>query len=493
MEVNRREIDFTDYRKSREEIQRSQLPILTGIQCHAREVMTLALLCSDAISLLLAYSAALGLRVLIFGDLPFLLNWNLLFILMFFLAVYAIYGLYPGVGLSPVREIKQVVSGTNIVYLMLIALTFLEKTTTNYSRFMLGTAWLLSLALVQLDRWLTRIVGRNLGYWGEPVAVVGNGPEGKRIVQYLNDRIRLGMNPVLVIDGHAPYDETPLTVINSSQIRTVILVTPETSIANQKRFIDDQRYGFYRRRGEKSIAQVILISSLGWVGSMGVTPLDLEGFLGLQIPQNLLNIWSNILKRTIDLLLTAVFVLFSSPFLLLIAALICLDSRGGIFYRQKRVGHKGKIFKMWKFRTMKENADQVLKSYLDSNPSMKKEWEVTQKLKNDPRVTRVGRFLRKFSLDEIPQLINVVRGEMSVVGPRPYFPEQEELYGDGNQLYKRVHPGMTGMWQVRGRNTKTFKERARLDEYYIRNWSVWLDIYILLRTVLVVFSNEGAY
>jgi Undecaprenyl-phosphate galactose phosphotransferase WbaP len=209
--------------------------------------------------------------------------------------------------------------------------------------------------------------------------------------------------------------------------------------------------------------------------------------------QNLLNKWSNFFKRLIDLTLTFIFGILASPFLLLIMALICLDSPGGIFYKQKRVGCKGCIFKMWKFRTMVMDADQVLQSLLDSNPEMKSEWEPNQKLKNDPRITRVGKFLRRFSLDEIPQLINVIKGEMSLVGPRPYFPEQQEIYGEGTKLYHRVRPGMTGMWQIRGRNTTTFTERARLDEYYIRNWSVWLDIYILLRTVLVVLSKEGAY
>jgi lipopolysaccharide/colanic/teichoic acid biosynthesis glycosyltransferase len=142
---------------------------------------------------------------------------------------------------------------------------------------------------------------------------------------------------------------------------------------------------------------------------------------------------------------------------------------------------------------MQVNADLVLDKYLAENPEAKEEWDCTQKLKDDPRITRVGKFLRKFSLERIPQLINVCKGEMSLVGPRPYFPNQQEIYGTGVKLYQRVRPGMTGMWQVRGRNTTSFVERARLDEYYVRNWSVWLDIYILLRTILVVVSKEGAY
>ena len=493
MKKNRRDKEFVEQRKSRHEKKTLLIPALPYKQRHAREFMTLTLMLSDMASLLLAYGSALYLRIWLLGDTTFLQFWNVIPILVFFLLVYAWHGLYPGVGLSPVQEMKQLVSATNIVFLLLIALTFWEQTSTNFSRLMLGAAWLMALVLVQADRWLARIIGRSMGFWGEPVAVVGTGPEGQRIVNYLNERLRLGMRPVMTVDGHADFENTPLVNINRSNIRTIILVIPEMSAAMQKRLINDQRFGYYRRQGEKYIPQLILVSSLGWVGSMGILPMDLDGILGLEVRQNLLNKWPNILKRIIDLTLTLIFGILSSPFLIMIMALICLESPGGIFYRQKRVGRDGGIFKMWKFRTMKVDADRVLEVLLDSDPQMKAEWETHQKLKIDPRITRVGKFLRKFSLDEIPQLINVINGEMSLVGPRPYFPEQQELYGEGIKIYQRVRPGMTGMWQVRGRNTTTFKERARLDEYYIRNWSVWLDVYILLRTIMVVLSREGAF
>lgn len=462
-------------------------------QRHAREFMILTLFVSDIVSLLLAYYIATWLRIRLVGDFTFLQFWYVIPILILFLLVYAWNGLYSGVWLSPVQEMKQLLSATNIVFLLLIAVTFWEQTSTIYSRFMLTTAWLIALVLVQLDRWLMRIIGRKLGIWGEPVVVVGTGPEGQHIVKFLNENIHLGMRPVLTIDGHAEYEETPLVTINQSYIRTIILVIPEISAAMQKRLIHDQRFGYHRRGGEKYIPQLILISSLGWVGSLGITAHDLDGLLGLEVQQNLLNKWPNYVKRLIDLTLTFIFIVLSAPFLLLIMALIYCGSPGGIFYQQKRVGRDGKIFIMWKFRTMVANADQVLQSILDSNPEMKAEWKSNQKLKNDPRITRIGKFLRRFSLDEVPQLINVIKGEMSLVGPRPCFPEQQEFYGEGIRLYHRVRPGMTGMWQIRGRNKTIFLERARLDEYYIRNWSVWLDIYILLRTILVVLSKEGAY
>lgn len=469
------------------------IPPLTFKQSYAYIFMTITLLMSDACSMLLAYSIAFWLRVIMVGDFTFLQLWNVIPIMVFFLVMYAWHGLYPGIGLSPVSEMKQLFSATNIVFLILIATTFWVKTPMNFSRFMLAMTWLLVLILVQAARWLVRIIGRKLGFWGEPVAVVGNGPQVKQIVKFLNERLRLGMLPVLVVDGNIPYEKSALASINHSNISTVILVTSEMSEELQTSFVNDQRYGYHRRRGEKSINRLILISDIDCVGSLGITPYDLDGMLGLEVRQNLLDKWPNFLKRLIDLTLTAIFGILSAPFLLVIMALICLDSPGGAFYKQDRVGRNGRLFKMWKFRTMQANADQVLAKCLADDPQLKSEWDETQKLKNDPRITRVGKFLRKFSLDEIPQLINVCKGEMSLVGPRPYFPNQQKIYGNGVKLYQRVRPGMTGMWQVRGRNTTSFSERARLDEYYVRNWSVWLDIYIILRTILVVASNEGAY
>jgi hypothetical protein len=218
-------------------------------------------------------------------------TWNLIPVLFLFLLVYVWKGLYSGVGLSPVTEIKRLMNATNFVFLFLVALTFLEQSSLNYSRLVLTTAWLLALFLVQVNRWLIRIIGRKLDFWGEPVAIVGCGPEGDHIEQYLNERIRLGMRPVLIIDGCAEYENTPLVVINQSDIRTLILVTSEMSDEMQKRLISDQRLGYYRRRGEKSIPRLILISSLGWVGSLGVEPVDMDGLLGFEVRQNLLNKW----------------------------------------------------------------------------------------------------------------------------------------------------------------------------------------------------------
>ena len=164
-----------------------------------------------------------------------------------------------------------------------------------------------------------------------------------------------------------------------------------------------------------------------------------------------------------------------------------------MLYAQTRIGRDGHYFKAWKFRTMQQNAEQILAHYLQLHPELKSSWEQDHKLKDDPRITRVGRVLRRTSLDELPQLWNVLRGEMSMVGPRPIVDEEVWRYAERFKLYLKVSPGITGLWQVSGRNDTTYEERVNLDAYYVRNWSVWLDIYIMARTIWVVIVGDGAY
>ena len=163
----------------------------------------------------------------------------------------------------------------------------------------------------------------------------------------------------------------------------------------------------------------------------------------------------------------------------------------GYFTGRPRLGKGGRVFNVLKFRTMYANADEVLQEKLLADPVLKKEFDQYQKLKNDPRITRVGNFLRKFSLDEFPQLWNVLLGQMSVVGPRPIMLNQEKMYGKVYNDYIQVMPGMTGLWQISGRNRTTFRRRAELDNEYIQRWSLWMDIYIMLVTVKVVLFREG--
>ena len=194
-----------------------------------------------------------------------------------------------------------------------------------------------------------------------------------------------------------------------------------------------------------------------------------------------------------DIVVTICGGIFILPFMLIIAIIIYLDSGGPIIYKQKRVGRNGKEFNFYKFRSMVKNADMILEEYLNTHEDEKKEWQKNFKLKNDPRVTKIGKIIRKTSIDELPQLWNVLIGDMSLVGPRPLLPNEVERYSSYIEDYKLVLPGLTGVWQVSGRSDTTFEERVIMDSWYIHNWSVWIDIVYLLKTVLVVVKSKGAY
>ncbi|MBP1609973.1 MAG: Undecaprenyl-phosphate galactose phosphotransferase, WbaP/exopolysaccharide biosynthesis polyprenyl [Acidobacteria bacterium] len=224
-----------------------------------------------------------------------------------------------------------------------------------------------------------------------------------------------------------------------------------------------------------------------------MTAQDIGGMLGLEIRQALLKSWPRFLKRMLDLMITIAGGLFLLPLCLLIYLAIKFTSSGPAVYGQKRIGQDGRRFTVWKFRTMVNGADEALQQHFASNNHLKEEWQSNHKLRNDPRVTAIGRMLRHTSLDELPQLWNVIIGEMSLVGPRPIVDAEVCKYGRRFQLYCKVRPGITGLWQVSGRNDTGYDKRVQLDEYYVRNWSVWLDLYLLARTLTSIIRCAGAY
>lgn len=198
-------------------------------------------------------------------------------------------------------------------------------------------------------------------------------------------------------------------------------------------------------------------------------------------------------KRSMDIFLCLLGMPVILPLAFVLILFICLTSKGAPIYRQERIGKDGKKFMLYKFRTMVRNADQILDQYLESNPELAREWAENQKLKNDPRLTTAGRFLRKTSLDELPQIINILQGNMTLVGPRPIVADEMSRYGRYYQEYCDVYPGLTGLWQTSGRNCTTYAQRVAYDHYYINNWTLWLDLWILARTIPVTIKGYGAY
>ena len=401
--------------------------------------------------------------------------------------------LYPGSGVNPADEIKLVVERNTIAVVIGFVILYFIKPTWEPNLW--ATFILLGVAptAVLFARWSIRILARRMELWGEPAVVIGHQDRIAKLVEYFARRQRLGFVPILAAVPSLPTGEHKMPVP---------VITIEELLKNGKNdlsiaLVEIERIpGILQLDTEHVFAglfsQVLLVFDVDWLEGASLRIQDFEGLLGVQVQKNVLSPLSKLVKRTVDILLSILLGVFSLPFLIAGSLAVYLDRPGPIFYIQERIGKKGDNIRLYKFRTMVVDADQVLIDHLRENPAAQLEWDQTQKLQNDPRITRSGKWLRKFSIDELPQLINVLKGEMSLVGPRPMLAGQAAFYQNINMYYE-VSPGITGLWQVSGRNNTTFDERARYDIYYVRNWSVWLDIYILLRTVWVVLSHDGAY
>jgi Undecaprenyl-phosphate galactose phosphotransferase WbaP len=241
------------------------------------------------------------------------------------------------------------------------------------------------------------------------------------------------------------------------------------------------------------VPHVYILSELSNVADDWAKHQQFEGLAGTLIQQNLMLPFPRLTKRCMDLVVSILGGILLLPLLFYIAVAVKMSSRGPILYAHDRIGKDGQHFKALKFRTMFENSNDVLEYYLEQHPDLRMEWEKDHKLRYDPRVTRIGRFIRKTSLDELPQIWNVIRGDMSLVGPRPIVTAEIVKYGPYYGLYTMVTPGITGLWQISGRNNTTYDERVQLDAYYVRNWSPWLDMYLLIRTIRIVLFADGAY
>ena len=194
-------------------------------------------------------------------------------------------------------------------------------------------------------------------------------------------------------------------------------------------------------------------------------------------------------KRIVDIILGCIGLVLLSPVFLILAICIKIDSKGPVIFAHKRIGKNGKEFNMYKFRSMYENAEEMIENF---NEEQKREWQENFKLENDPRITKVGKFLRKTSLDELPQIINIIKGDLSIIGPRPIVDEELEKYGENKEKFLSITPGLTGYWQANGRSNTTYEERMQMELYYIDNQSLWLDIKIFFKTIVSVLKKEGA-
>lgn len=409
---------------------------------------------------------------------------------------YFMMGLYPAAGVNPVDELRRLTFVTTGVYWMVVLVLFLSKDWLIASRGIYVSSWLLALSFVPLGRAILRHFLSNKGWWGVPVIVLGAGKTGLLLIDRLRSNPGLGFKVLACLDddpskhGHfADVELTgPLAKANAyadKGVRHALVAMPGLAPLQLSRLT---------RRYARIFPHLILVPDMFGMASLGVDTMDFAGVVGLHARQNLLLRRNQIAKRCIDLLILVPASLVALPLTGLAIIWIQLVSKGSPFYAQIREGYQGRKIKVWKLRTMYPNADELLERHLKEHPEAREEWEKFYKLKRDPRIYPGAEILRKLSLDELPQLFNVAKGEMSIIGPRPFPYYHLEGFNEAfRDLRIEAKPGITGLWQVSARSDGDLLIQEELDGYYIRNWSPWLDLYILARTPWAVLFSKGAY
>lgn len=441
-------------------------------------------------------SADAGLMLLA----PIVLASNLLFMLHA--------GLYPGLGVNPADELKKITSAISLAIFSssLIGIFFLS--TPPFA--------IVALTAVGVFEWMTVCALRGIARsylvkagWSIPYFILGE----RRATLIAFKQMHLFGKSLLRPAGRFVFSheesavassEKSLYVTEQDELKfereAVYLGTAEDLRSESTRrgvhwlfVVESPTYATPTTKQLSSIFPQVVVVHANQFASHRERVFCQGGIGGARFQDALKSPTSAFIKRLVDLVVSGVALLMFSPLFLVLATLIKMSSRGPIFFGHTRMGRGGSTFKAWKFRSMVPNAQQVLHEYLLAHPELREEWERDHKLKSDPRITWIGKLLRKTSLDELPQLWNVFVGEMSLVGPRPIVKEEIGKYAETYEEYKRVLPGITGLWQISGRNNTTYEERLFFDRFYVANWSIWLDLFILVRTVKTVLFCEGAY
>jgi len=395
------------------------------------------------------------------------------------------------------QEYEMVFRASTTSMMLVIIFGFLQPIFI-IARGWLILAWGFSFFFISLNRFLSRRVIyllRHRGYFVTRALIVGANDEGLMLARQLSNWRYSGLDILGFIDKKfLPY-ETPIhglqvlgnmgqidQVINEYNIDEVILAS--SSISSRDVLVE-----IFQKYGVSDKVNIRMSSGLYEIITTGLKVREYAFVPLVCVNKVRLTGYDNVMKIILDYGLTIPGLIFISPILLLIAILIKLDSPGPILHRRRVMGVNNNQFDAFKFRTMRVDGDQILAQ----SPELLQELQETRKLKNDPRITRIGRILRKFSLDELPQLFNVIRYEMSLVGPHMIHPDEMKDYNRWGLNLLTVRPGITGLWQVSGRSDISYRERIRLDMHYIRNWSIWLDLQLLIQTIPAVMKSRGAY
>ena len=433
-------------------------------------VRNVVLALADTACILLSWSfvvwssRAVGLTHYKLGALSYFCFWP---VMVAFVVINGMFRLYhgrffhPGVQLNPVEEFRRLVGSSVIVHagtLAVLALTF--QTTEGYSRLVIVLSGLFVALMAQPIRNLVRALMRKMNFGQVSIRLIGD----PVLLAAIGDEISGD-----AYQGFRPTDDGADLVLACGELGKVDLST----------LIAEHRH-------------VAFIPSGGVLPTVGAQPVSFGGFGGIEIVNQRRIGALRHEKWLVDKLLATLVFVLSFPLFILIPLAIKLTSKGPVFYRHHRLGKCGRPMRVWKCRSMYMDADERLKKVLEADPDRKAEWETKFKLADDPRVTPLGRFLRKTSLDELPQLFNVFAGEMALVGPRPIVEEEVVRYGASYEIFSSVRPGVTGLWQCSGRSDTGYERRVALDVHYVLNWSPWMDLWILRRTLAVVLAGKGA-
>lgn len=402
------------------------------------------------------------------------------------------------------KEVEKILKACTLAVIFSISMLYLTKISDEMSRTLVVIAWLTIIVLLPFVRYIGKVLLVKTGIWQKPVLIIGAGKTGELILKALTRENTMGYQVIGVLDDNKelkglaiPGSERTVPilgtfddaeqVIASTKVQEVIIAAPGLQA---KQLVE------LTNRLQPMVNNVMLVPDLFGLSMNGI---EVEYFfdeqaLLLNIKNKLKSPFNRAVKRAFDIVAGSFLMAVCLPIIIVISIAIRIDSPGAALFSQTRIGQRQNNFTCFKFRTMYIDGDKLLKKHLKKNESAKEEWESFNKLRGrDPRVTRLGYFLRRFSLDELPQLINVINGEMSLVGPRPYLPREREQIGHWIHDIQVAKPGITGLWQVSGRNQIDFEGRLKLDAWYVRNWSVWLDIVLLIKTIRVVLKREGAY
>jgi exopolysaccharide biosynthesis polyprenyl glycosylphosphotransferase len=468
-------------------------------------LFTVSLIVSDVLMLALAFRAAFWIRFelnLAFFQLD-IIPWTtyyrgiVLVLVPFWLTIFAVMGLYNRHNLiTGTQEYSQAFTATTTGFVAVIAAGFLFPE-FFFARGWLLTAWILAFIFTILGRFMIRRIVyylRRHGYLMTPAVIVGANEESRILAEQLMVWKTSGLLILGFIDGKRPKDQPIFHnlkslggledlpgILEKYDVGEMVLTTSALS--------RDEMVSIFKQYGIASNVNLRLSSGLFEIITTGLHVTELASVPLVRVNKARLTGIDSFLKFLLDYTLTIPGLILISPLLLVLAAVVKLDSPGPIIYRRRVMGVNGQQFDAYKFRTMKVNGDDILAA----DPNLMSQFEENHKLPEDPRITRVGRFLRKTSLDELPQLINVLKREMSLVGPRMISPGEMPKYNQWGMNLLTVQPGITGLWQVSGRSDVTYEERVKMDMHYIRNWSIWLDLQILLATIPAVIKGRGAY